>query len=456
MSTKGAIMNFLPAVLPTERMRVGVLAFLLFVNSFVLESNEVVATSGFVSNVGVSQILLVWAAVMFLALVGSSTYSLFTDRVERRRLGIILFCSFSLIYIGFYVMFLLHAPDFIAYSLLAILNEQQWTLFPLLIWSLANDMFSIPESKRLFPLLAAMVVIGSICGNAIAAAIGQTLGGKSYGLLLFNAFLMLVCAAALLVARARIRGRKPKTAATRGFLNNLREGLSFVRDVPAYRFLSIAMILVGFCLNTIEYQFLVDVSTSYSDPGHLQTFYGIFKVMSVPALLFLQGFAVSWFIKRVGMKYTFAFMPGITLLAVLLTIFWISPVGGVVILTGAIVGDYLMRVTLSGIDEPSRKIFEGYVPEQRRGRVSALMDGVLYPLGSVISCALVGLVVFAVSQTWIDASSGRMLYIGMALVAALAALWAIRSFFMCYEKSMLNWRLSRRKKSTNVLDKLDF
>jgi ATP/ADP translocase len=317
-------------------------------------------------------------------------------------------------------------------------------------------MFTIPESKRLFPLLAAMVVIGSICGNAIAAAIGQMLGGESYGLLLFNAALMLICAAALLFARARIRSRKPKTTTTRGFLNNMREGLSFIRDVPAYRFLSITMILAGFCLNTIEYQFLVDVSESYTDPGHLQTFYGIFKVMSVPALLFLQAFAVSWFIKRVGMKYTFAFVPGVTLLAVLLTMFWISPTGGIVILTGAIIGDYLMRVTLSGIDEPSRKIFEGYVPEERRGRVSALMDGVLYPLGSVISCALVGLVVFGINQAWIDASSGRVLYIGMALVAALAALWSIRKFFLHYEKSMLNWRLSRRKKGTNILDKLDF
>jgi hypothetical protein len=84
------------------------------------------------------------------------------------------------------------------------------------------------------------------------------------------------------------------------------------------------------------------------------------------------------------------------------------------------------------------------------------MDGVLYPLGSVISCALVGLVVFGINQAWIDASSGRVLYIGMALVAALAALWSIRKFFLHYEKSMLNWRLSRRKKGTNILDKLDF
>jgi MFS family permease len=448
-------MSFLPAILPTERMRVGVLAFLLFVNSFVLESNEVVATSGFIINVGVSQILLVWAAVMFMALVGSSTYSLFIDRVERRRLGIILFLSFSLVYIGFYGMFLLQVPDFVAYSLLAILNEQQWTLFPLLIWSLANDMFSVPESKRLFPLLAAMVVIGSICGNAIAAAIGQMLGGESYGLLLFNALLMLVCAAALLFARARIRSQRTKTTTTRGVLNNLREGLYFIRDVKAYRFLSIAMILIGFCLNTIEYQFLVDVSEGYSDPGHLQTFYGIFKIMSVPALLFLQGFAVSWFIKHVGLKYTFAFMPGITFFAVLLTMFWISPVGGLVILSGAIIGDYLMRVALSGIDEPSRKIFEGYVPEQRRGRVSALLDGVLYPLGSIISCALVGLVVYSINQAWIDPDSGRVIYIGMALVAALASLWSIRNFFMHYEKSMLNWRLSRRKKGASILDKLD-
>jgi len=52
-------MTLLNRIMPDERGRFLLLAVLFFLNSMILESNEVVATSGFISSIGVSQIVLV-------------------------------------------------------------------------------------------------------------------------------------------------------------------------------------------------------------------------------------------------------------------------------------------------------------------------------------------------------------------------------------------------------------
>lgn len=446
-------MKFLPRILPGEPGRVLLLSFLLCINALVLESTEVVATSGFVSNVGVPQILAVWTTVMLIAMLASSGYVLVVDRVNRAGLGIGLFLIFSLIYTGFYLMFIVGAPDFLTYGLLAVITEQQWTLLPLLIWALANDTFTVSEAKRLFPLLSAMAFLGGVVGNALAAAIGQTLGSESYRLLLINAVLVLFGAGALLFSRSRLT-TPPQHVSTHLPLHVvIREGIEFVRDVPAYRFLSIAMILMGLCLNTIEFQFLYDVATHYTDPGRLQTFYAIYKIASVPVLLLLQAWGAAWLLNHIGFKHIFALLPGGTFLALLLTMIWINPIG---IFTGAIVGSYVVRQMLAGIDQPARRAFQGLVPDQRRGRVSALMEGFLYPLGSVLSCAFIGSVLFGVSQGWLAPATGRLVYIGGALVCAAAALVAIQRFHTSYDKSMLSWRLKRRQHGRSILDQLEF
>ena len=57
-------MSILPRFRPEDRSRLAVLGAVLFLNAAVLESNEVVATSGFVSRVGVEGIPWLWAADM--------------------------------------------------------------------------------------------------------------------------------------------------------------------------------------------------------------------------------------------------------------------------------------------------------------------------------------------------------------------------------------------------------
>jgi hypothetical protein len=112
-------------------------------------------------------------------------------------------------------------------------------------------------------------------------------------------------------------------------------------------------------------------------------------------------------------------------------------------------------VVLVGIDEPARKAFQGLVPDERRGRVSAFLDGYLLPFGTILSCGIIGGILIAVDQNILAGDVGRILYLSIAGLSVIFAIFAVIRLHGTYDSSMLNWRL-RRRQARSVLDKLDF
>lgn len=441
-------MTITSRALSGARTRFVMLALLLFINSLVLESNEVVATSGFVSRVGTEQILWLWAADMLIVILASGAYSLVVDRTRRERLALGLFLVFSLVYAALYFLFVFSAPDWVSYPLLTVINDQQWLLFPMLIWALANDVFSIAEAKRMFPLLGIAVFAGGVFGNGLTAGVARWLaqGSRgSVGLLVFNSGLILLMAIILAVALGRIEITAHQSRQGEKVLDTLREGMAFVREVPAYRYLTLAMILLGVGFNVIEYQLIVSAAQAYSQTAGLEAFYATLRAVRIVLMLLVQGAATGWLLKRLGFKSIFALMPAALLPSLLLAFFWPS-------LSGAVIGEYLARVTLQGVDEPARRAFLGLVPDERRGRVSAFLDGYLYPFGAILSCGLIGATLLAVRQSLLTQAVGRALYFSLACVCTGIALWAITRFRVHYDTSMLNWRLKRRKRRSVLTD----
>jgi len=437
-------------VLPAERARFFTLAALLFINVLVLESNEVVATSGFVSNVGAEQILWVWAIDMLIVILTSGVYSLVVDRTKREWLAVAMCVGFSLLYVALYFLLRFDTPDWLSYSLLTVVNDQQWLLFPMLIWAIASDAFSTAEAKRLFPPLSIAAFAGGIFGNGLTALVARRVaqGGQgSVQMLLFNAGLLLVMVLILAVALRRLKVSARQSRQGEKVLDSLREGLAFVREVPSYRYLTLAMILLGVGLNVIEYQLIADASRAYSQTTGLEAFYAVLRAVRTGLMLLVQGVIAGWLLKRLGFKSVFVIMPSALLAGLLLVFFWPG-------LVAVIIGEYLARITLQGVDEPSRRAFLSLVPDERRGRVGAFLDGYLYPLGSLLSCGVVGATLFAVGRGLLTPELGRAIYIGLACLCAGAALWAIFRFRAYYDTSMLNWRLKRRRRKS-ILDGLD-
>jgi len=426
-------------IMPDERGRFLLLAVLFFLNSMVLESNEVVATSGFISNIGAPQIVVVWAIDMSIVIVTSGIYSLFVDRTRRGRLAVIMYFLFAAVYLALFGLFTTEQGAF-GYGLLLVINDQQWLLFPLLIWALANDMFSVASAKRLFPLLGIAIFTGGIVGNGIAAGMAQ-IAGTSYRLLLFNMAVILGAGILLMLSLNRIQVTNRQARVDEKLLDSLREGIAFIREVPIFRYLTLAMVLLGIGLNAIEFDFLFNVSNHFTTGSDIQTFYGTFKIAVAIGLLLVQGFVAVWLLNNLGFKHIFLSLPTAMLSGLTLAFMFPS-------IIGVIIGNYLVRVTKIGIDEPSIKAFQGLVPDERRGRVSAFMDGYLYPLGSILSCIVIGSTMIAVGNGMISMDGARNVYLGIAILAACIALISASRIASSYDKSMLNWRLKRRKRDS--------
>lgn len=433
-----------------ERARFWLLALLLLFNSLVLESNEVMATGGFANQVGTSFLPWLWTVDMLIVMLTSALYSLQVDRSDRNRLTVIILAGLAVAYGLLYAAFAFDAPHWLAYSIFTILTDQQWLLVPLLVWALVNDAFSTTAAKRLIPLLGIAVLMGRVLGNGMVAGAASRLADSRLGtlhLLLANAIILFLLAAlyALSIRLIQINARR---ATPENFWANLREGVEFVRAVPAYRFLAIGMILMGFGLNVIEFHFIDRVAAQYTQLADLEFFYGVFKVASLLLLTILQGWVVTKLLDRLGFQRIFACMPATMSGALLMALVW-PGIGGITL------GNLCTRAVLLGIDEPARHAFQGLVPDERRGRVSAVMDGYLYPIGAILSCMLLLLTFALVGANWLPLGSAPIIYLCIGLFFVIGALYAIRQMHATYDASMLNWRLQRKRRSSQ-LDQLQF
>jgi hypothetical protein len=118
-------------------------------------------------------------------------------------------------------------------------------------------------------------------------------------------------------------------------------------------------------------------------------------------------------------------------------------------------GEYLVRITQEGVDDPSRRALIGLIPDEQRGRISAFLDGYLYPLGAVVSCILIGGTLLLERYGILPEGLAQRVYLGTSALAVAVAIWLFTRFRKTYDQSMLNWRLRRRTRKSDVLDKLD-
>ncbi len=429
------------------------LLLLLSVNYVVLEISEVVATSGFVSTVGVSQIPLLWIVDMSIALLSAIAYSAVVDRLPRLRVVSWLLGMFAFSYLIIQVLFIYGAPDWMTYPLLYILADQQFTLFPLAFWSLANDVYSMSEAKRLFPLIAAGSAFGRIAGNGIAASSASffTQSGANVSALLVLGGVVFLGGLGLLWLTFNhrvVRARQDHQAGV-GVRQSLQEGVEVIRDVPILRYLAFVMTLVALALTILEYHFLFTIDQEFTgDPVQFQTFYGKYKLALILATLIFQWVITGRFLEKLGMKNNFLALPATLVASAGMALALPGLIGGVA-------GRFLARLVEWSWDEPVRKSAQGLIPDERRGRVSAFLDSYIYAFSTIIGCILL-IALFLVNA--IGALPPTLVtptYLVIAILAAVGAVMMALRLRSVYDKSLLNWRLSRSRRKS-VLDEIEF
>jgi ATP/ADP translocase len=431
-----------------EASLVFVLGFVLMANALAMQIAGIVSVSGFLNSGGVNSILIVLFVDYAFVLIIGALQSLVIDKFTRKDLILWTTLIFALSFIILRLMFLFKAPDWLNYSLMYILAEQQFILFPLVFWVLANDIFSISQAKRLFPVISGWNFAGKLIGIGIAATSPLLFAKfeiKPEEILTINTFVYFLAFMVLWGGLRNIDVRKT-VAQMETLKETLREGWDFMTKVPSFRFMMYTIIALAVADTIIEFRFLVVTDSVFQDQNSYQTFFSIYRLGITMLSLVLQAFVTGVLIKYMQLKNTFLFFPLIAFVGAMAMIL----LPGVNIAVAVMASVKLIRDT---INDSGRKSFQGLVPEERRGRVSTLMETYLPSIGTMLACVVGYAIVYAGSMLGVSAVFWYMLVAVLGGVFALVAILKMRSE---YDSSLYNWRLKRRQRKTQtvLLDKL--
>ncbi len=437
---------------PEEARIVFSLWLLLAINTLVLELSDVVATAGFISNLGADKVPWLWIVTTLITMFAAGGYVVIVDRFSRVQLVTWLLVGLAALYLFLELLFAFHAADWLTYPLLYLLADQQFMIVPLAFWALANDVYTVTESKRLFPVIASGAVIGGLTGNGAAAWVTYLAEKYSFGLSqIFTGVAVLLLFAVLLVNLTFLK--KPlKTRQSRETEANLKEtvkiGLDYFLNVPALKAVGLLMLFTGFVLTLIEFNFLSIIDSSVANGMEFQRFLGYYKAFQTAGLLLFQWLITTRLLSKINLKNAFAVLP-----------FALTAAGGVAIglpaLFGAAGARFLARTVYTAWDDPARKSLQGLVPDERRGRISAFMDSYFITTATILACLVLLLLLGLTALGVISAQITTWIYLGLAIAAALAAIITSVHLRNVYEMSMLNYRLARSKRKS-ILDGIDF
>ncbi len=431
---------------PNEVMLVVTFGFLIFGNSLARQVSNIVSVSGVLDVEGPNALLVVLIIDYTLVFIVSAFQSLFVDRFNRVYMIAIVSIGFALAFILLRAMFWMHAPEWLNYSAIYLVAEQQFVLFPLIFWVLANDVFTFAQAKRLFPLIASLSFIGKLAGIALAGIspiLFTALKLVGEDILLFNALIYIISSVLILTTLTKINLRD-FTKRSESLRETLSEGFEFVRDVLSFRYLMIAILFLAVADTIIEFRFWVATASAFPDHLAYQNFYSLYRLVVTLVAFGIQSLVTSRLTNNIQVKNVLLIFPFVAFLASGSMLLFAS------LVAATVGGMFLVKLTRETVDESSRKSFQALVPEERRGRVSTFMDSYLTSAGTILGAVLTGIIVL-IGQ-WSGKDLG-LVYLAIAFSASIAAIWATFSMRSVYEKSLLNWRLKRRQRMTDSMMK---
>jgi AAA family ATP:ADP antiporter len=281
-------------------------------------------------------------------------------------------------------------------------------------WSFMADLFTRPQAKRLFGLIAAGATLGGIAGPAIATGLAKSIGNGGLMLVAAGGF---ACAAGLVGTLAAMRRPTPPSEEVSGSggasAGTLRrplagkplDGFRLLLRSP-YLLLISAFLLLMTWISTIVYIQLGDlISHAFPDREARTQAYASIDLIVNSLALGVQVFGTGRFISQFGATAGLLLNPIVMVIAFLAIMF--SPV--LLVLGGV---QILRRVAEYAVAKPTREMLFTVVDQESKYKAKNVIDTVIYRFGDLSSAwvgsfihpyGVVGLAVFGgvVTAVWI-------------------------------------------------------
>ena len=427
---------------PSLRRRALPMAVCLLAISLAGFLTEVVASSQVLSTAGPRALLWIYPLGGLGLVVVALLQFRFVDHRARLPMIRAVAIAYAIAFVLALVLVQTQVAPVPAVSAMWILGDQLNFLMPLLIWSLAGDEFNAAEGKKVFGWIVAWTYGGQVLGLVVATAAPTLLRGVDVPLWsLLTVVPIVALAVGLWLPRAmRSSAAATGTAREESWGDSVRGAWDFVSGIPTWRAFFVGSVITFVAGMTLFLAFFAGAEDIIgSDDATLQTFIGAVSLAAFVICWLLQVFVAERLLTKAGIAGTLLILPIATVVAAALLGLGLA-LGSLPLLA---IGVTLWLIPRWSVDENARRGALTLVPDQRRARVSFIVDLLPVSLGLIASGPLAVLAV--VTGT----------YWAVPVIAGLAAVVAV-PFLMrmrrTWEDSLLDWRLRRRKQGSFSMD----
>lgn len=220
--------------------------------------------------------------------------------------------------------------------------------------------------------------------------------------------------------------------------DSLRGAAEFINGVPVWRSLIAASTLTFIAGSTVIMGYSVGVGDIIgSDAGTLQVIFAATWLAALGSCWAIQFLFAERIAERWGIQGTLFILPVATIVAAVILALGFG-FGSLALLIAAIL---VWRLPRWSLDENARRGALSLVPDERRTRVSFVVDLMPVAVGLILSAPIV-LLGMALDRLWLSG----------ILAAAIAIAGAFFSWKVVkgWEDSLTNWRLRRRKQNRSM------
>jgi ATP/ADP translocase/HEAT repeat protein len=360
---------------PGEGRQVGLMFLFLMgvVSTFIV--GRTVRDTLFLHRVPLENLSLMYIAVA--ASVGTTAYfySRVADRYRRDRSILttlaVATMTFSLIWAG--VRFDLAGSwlYFVLYVVVDIIGQITIIQF----WTLANDMFSGRQARRLFGVIGAGGVLANvICGFTIGS-IAPVIGSEN--LLLVIAGLFFSCIFAVRAIAVHSAGdlelaiQKPRKVGI-----GVRRETSAVLHSMHLKFIAAIVVLTFLTVTIIDYQFKVIARSALTGEGEMAAYFGYFYGFTGIIASSIQFLVTGRLLEKSGVVVSLLVLP-LAMMVGAGSLLAVPMLAGIVAATIAKGAENIFRYT---INDATMQLLYVPIPAHHRGRAKAFIDGILKPI----------------------------------------------------------------------------
>ena len=398
---------------------------------------EVVAASTLVADSGIQTLAIVWPIGGLISLALALIQVRFVDRLAR--IPVITTITFVLAaLLGIALINLgVTGSTFASAALASIVADQLNFLLPLIVWSLAGDIFTAGQTISIFPRLVRWTLWGQIAGLGMATV--TPILARWWEI---SATWALVVPVFLLVLSAFFIQRNLKDASsseghgrTESATESIKAAWNLVNSLPAYRYIFWTSLVVITAGTVIEFDFLFDLEAQVKDSYDIHLIFAATAFIGFLLRVVLGSFRFTDVLRKVGPAKALTVLPIATVAASFIA-FASSFVDAWLLMA---LGVITWRYFRWGVDLSARQSAMAGLPDERRSSVVLITD--LLPQAIALIVAPLSLVFSrVVDMNWlVSLISGFFAIVGVIVS---------RRIFSSWEETQLSYRLKRRKRIT--------